>query len=143
MTKGWSWAMHAIIRRLPAVTGTWCVCYENRCHHQYCALRWVLKPFLEEGQRSRFLFYYHYLFIFGCSEYWLLRAGRHSQVVTSEGHSLAAARASHCSGLFCCRTQALGHTGLGSCSTRAQQLWHTGFSCPTAYRISRDQGLSL
>ena len=40
-------------------------------------------------------------------------------------------RACDCSGFSCYRAQALGHAGLSSCSTQAQQLWLAGPSALT------------
>ena len=40
--------------------------------------------------------------------------------------SSCSVQASHCSGVSCCRAQALGHAGFRSCSVWAQQLWCMG-----------------
>ena len=40
--------------------------------------------------------------------------------------TVCCAQASHCSGFPCCGAQVLGHAGIGSCSTQAQQLWLVG-----------------
>ena len=47
--------------------------------------------------------------------------------------SSCGAQASHCDGFSCCRGAqqwALGHVGFTSCSTQAQELWHTGLVAP-------------
>ena len=51
-------------------------------------------------------------------------------------------RAPHCSGFFCCRTWALGHTGFGSWSAWAlgHRLIRCGFVAPMVSGIFQDQG---
>ena len=44
--------------------------------------------------------------------------------------SNCSAQASLCTGLSCCRVRALGHLGLGSYGTRAQQSWHRSWFAP-------------
>ena len=71
------------------------------------------------------LFYYKfYLFIFGCAGSVAVQAfsscGKWG-LLCSFG-----APASHCCGFSCCRAPAVGHAGLSSCDTWAQQLWLPG-----------------
>ena len=63
-----------------------------------------------------YLFWLRWVFIAACGL---------SLVAASRGWLLfsCGAGASHCSGFFCCRAQALGHTSFSSCGTWAPELW--------------------
>ena len=89
-----------------------------------------------QTQHHEAFFFKFYLFIFGCVGSSLLHTG--SLQLRRAGATLrCSARASHCSGLSCCRARALGvrdfsscgslalECGLSSCGTRALLLLGT------------------
>ena len=63
------------------------------------------------GMRSGWMFFYFFLFIFGCPGSSLLTAWASSRfpvVAASGGHSFCCVWASHCGGFSCCEVQAQG-----------------------------------
>ena len=96
-----------------------------------------------------FTCYSFFFFFSGCSGFSLMWAGllhwSASQLgfgapllQWSVGASLhCSVRASHCGGFFCCRVQALAHTGFTTCHTQPKYLWHTGLVAPKHVEPSR------
>ena len=89
-----------------------------------------------------------YLFTFGCAVS-SLQHRLFSNCGKREQFSNCSAWVSHCSGFSCCGwstgswAQGLQQLRLLGSRTQAQELWHMGFSCSTACRLFRDQGLNL
>ena len=76
---------------------------------------------LYSSQETFFIFFKFYLFIFGCAGSSLLHVG--FLQLWRVGSALhCSARASPCSGFFCCRAWTL--------DVWAQQLWHSGSVAP-------------
>ena len=90
--------------------------------------------------------YFIYLFLCGCFGSSLLH-GLFSSCGKCGATPHVGAQASHYGCCFCCRAQALGHTGFSSCLSRA--LGHrlsrhvVGLSCPVACGVFLDRRSNL